>query len=75
MILEIDENELHKHWSEELIQEFMKEKGLNRLETILYLWGFNNWSISRMDLKDAGRPMYIAAAKGTARLFKVKENA
>lgn len=73
MILEIDEIELKKHWSDKVIQEFMKEKGLSRLETILYLWGYNNWSVGRQDLRDSGRPMYIAAAKGTAKLFKVKE--
>lgn len=72
MILEIDEKEIAKHWEEGRIQCFMKELGLTRLETILYLWAFNYIFICQNDLKDLGRPMYVKFAQGFSRLIKEK---
>lgn len=70
MKLEISEEEIAKHWEEERIQAFMKELNLTRLEAIIYLWSFNNISISKSDLKDLGRPMYIKFAKGLSGLIE-----
>ena len=71
MIVKIDENKVFQHWKKEKIEEISKEKGLTFLETILYLWLYNNVSISAADRsKDSGRQMYEKFAKGIAKFLE-----
>lgn len=74
MQLYINEEEISKYWEEERIQDFMQELNLSRLEAIIYLWSFNNISISKDDLKDLGRPMYIKFATSISDLIKEQTN-
>lgn len=71
MIITIDESKIYQHWNKGKIEELSKEKGLTFLETILYLWLYNNVSISAADRsKDSGRQMYEKFAKGVAKLLE-----
>lgn len=50
-----------------------EEKEMSFVETIIYLWLFNNVSISATDRsKDSGRKMYEKFAKGMSKLLEVK---
>ena len=74
MIFEIKDEEIYKHWSKERIQGYAKEFNFSFLEALLYLWFFNNVSVSTDDQrKDLGREMYRKFAKGTARILNFKE--
>lgn len=71
----IDEKTISEHFSEGQITGYMEELGFTRLQALLYLWTFNNFSVhSPDDLKDLGRPMYRKLAKSLSRLFE-EENA
>ena len=70
MKITIDDNLIAKHFTDEQIKGFMKELDMTRLETILYLWAYNNIGVCRLDLKDNGRPMYRKFAKGFGKLLQ-----
>lgn len=66
-----DDEKIEAHFSEGQIKHYMKENNFSRLESLLYLWGFNNFSVhSPDDLKDYGRPMYIKLARRLSKLFE-----
>ena len=71
MIFEIDEKKIfEQHWSEARIKGYAKEFNMSYLEALLYLWFFNNVSVSTDDQrKDLGREMYRKFARGTARFL------
>lgn len=53
------------------IEHYKKENNLTELETLLYLWAFNNFSVHYPDdLEDLGRPMYRKLAKKLAKLLE-----
>lgn len=66
-----DDEEIEAHFSECQIKHYMKQNNLTRLESLFYLWAFNNFSVhSPDDLKDYGRPMYIKLARRLRILFE-----
>lgn len=69
----IDEETLSKNFREDQIEYFIKEYNFSRLEALIYLWSFNNFSTNTDEIrKDLGRPMYIKLAKKFSRLFEVQ---
>lgn len=71
MLFEIDEEKVFEHWTEARIEGYAKEFNMTYLEAMLYLWFFNNVSVSTDDQrKDLGREMYRKFAKGTARFLE-----
>lgn len=67
----VDDEVLAFSFSEGQIEHYSKENKFTRLESILYLWSFNNFSVhSPDDLKDLGRPMYRKLAKKLANLLE-----
>lgn len=70
MIIEIDEGQLYKHWNKGTIEKISSEKNMSFLETVIYLWLYNNVSISAADRsKDSGRQMYEKFAKGIVKFL------
>ena len=71
MIIEINEEHLYKHWNKKTIEKISSEKNMSFLETVIYLWLYNNVSISAADRsKDSGRQMYEKFAKGIAKFLE-----
>lgn len=71
MLFEIDEEKVFEHWTEARIEGYAKEMNMTYLEAMLYLWFFNNVSVSCDDqAKDLGREMYRKFARGTARFLE-----
>lgn len=67
----LDTEKFYPMFSEEQVKHYMKENKLTELETLLYLWAFNNFSVHYPDdLEDLGRPMYIKLAKKLAKLLE-----
>lgn len=67
----VDEDCLASPYSEGQIEHYSKENNFTRLQSILYLWAFNNFSVhSPDDLKDLGRPMYRKLAKKLSNLLE-----
>lgn len=68
----VDEECLAAPFSEEQqIKHYAKENNFTRLESILYLWAFNNFSVHYPDdLKDSGRPMYRKLARKLSDLLR-----
>lgn len=65
MIIEINEEQLYKYWNKETIEKISSERKMSFLETVIYLWLYNNVSISSADRSiDFGRKMYEKFAKG-----------
>lgn len=70
MIIEINEEQLYKHWNKETIEKISSEKNMSFLETVIYLWLYNNVSISAKDRDiDFGRKMYEKFAKGIVKFL------
>lgn len=64
-----DEKIVTGHFDSRQIEAYTKELG-SRLEAIIYLWAFNNFSVhSPDDLKDYGRPMYRKLAKKLSKIL------
>ena len=73
IIIKLNKHLLDIHFTEGQIKAFMKEYDFNYIQSVLYLWFFNNVSISPKDLKtESGRPMYRAFAESVADLFEVE---
>lgn len=71
MIHILSKEKINKHFSDEKIQAYMRELGLTKLESILYLWFYNNAHIKLDDFKkDNGRPMFVRFAKSITDLIK-----
>lgn len=69
--IELDTELIKGNFSEGQIKGFMRELNLTYFETVLYLWFFNNVSITNKERdSDAGRPMYIKFAKNVGKLVK-----
>lgn len=67
----IDEECLAFPFSERQIKYYAKENSFTRLQSILYLWAFNNFSVHYPDdLENFGRPMYRKLAKNLSDLFE-----
>lgn len=57
------------------IKYYMKENNATRLESLLYLWAFNNFSVHYPDdLKDCGRPMYRKLAKKLTEILTAEKD-
>ena len=70
MIIEINEEQLYKHWNKDTIEKISSEKNMSFLETVIYLWLYNNVSISAKDRDiDFGRKMYEKFAKGIVKFL------
>lgn len=71
----IDEETLSKNFREGQIEYFIKEYNFSRLEALIYLWSFNNFSTNTDEVKeDLGRPMYRNLATTFSRLFEVQDD-
>jgi hypothetical protein len=71
----IDEETLSKNFREDQIEYFIKEYNFSRLEALIYLWSFNNFSTNTDEVKeDLGRSMYRKLAKKFSRLFEVQDD-
>lgn len=67
----LNTEDFYPMFSERQVKHYMKENKFTELETILYLWSFNNFSVHYPDdLKDLGRPMYRKLAKKLAKLLE-----
>lgn len=67
----LDETTISCNFREEQIEHYMKEHNFTRLESLLYLWAFNNFSTNSKEVTtDLGRPMYRKLARKLANLFK-----
>lgn len=74
MLIEINEETLFKHWSKETIEKISSERKMSFLETVIYLWLYNNVSISAADRSiDSGRKMYEKFAKGFGSFLNWRE--
>lgn len=70
-----EEKIISGHFESGQIEHYIKELG-SRLEAIIYLWAFNNFSVHYPnDLEDLGRPMYRKLAKKLSKILCIKENA
>lgn len=72
----LDDEKIADSFTGGQIKHYMKENNATRLESFLYLWAFNNFSVHYPDdLKDCGRPMYRKLAKKlTEILTEEKDN-
>lgn len=67
----LDTEKFYPMFSEGQVKHYMKENNFTELESILYLWGFNNFSVHYPDdLKDLGRPMYRKLARKLSKLLE-----
>ena len=72
IIIKLNKDLLDIHFTEGQIKAFMREYNFNYIQSVLYLWFYNNVSISPKDLKtDTGRPMYREFAESVKDLFEV----
>lgn len=66
-----DDEKISSHFSSEQVKHYMKENNFTELESLLYLWGFNNFSTNTDEVTtDLGRPMYRKLAKKLAKLLE-----
>lgn len=71
MKITIDIDLISKHFSDGQIKGFMNDLELNYIEAVLYLWFFNNVSITSKERDtDCGRAMYIKFAKSVGKVIK-----
>ena len=70
----LNDEELSKDFNEGQIERYMKENDFSRLESLLYLWGFNHFHTNSDEVsKDLGRPMYRKLAKCLSRILIEKD--
>lgn len=70
MIHILSKEKINKHFSDEKIQAYMQELVLTKLESILYLWFYNNAHVVLDDFKkDNGRQMFVKFAKSITDLI------
>lgn len=71
MLINIDEEKVFEHFSEDKIEEYMEKNDMSYLESMLYLWLFNNVSVSIDDQrKNCGREMYKKFANGVTKFLE-----
>lgn len=73
MKITVDTNLIQEHFTEGQIKGFMRDLSLSYIEAVLYLWFYNNVSITNKERNtDSGRPMYIKFAKSAGKIIKEK---
>ena len=71
----LDEEKIAGDFTSGQIDYYMEENNFTRLESLLYLWAFNNFSVHYPDdLKDCGRPMYRKLAKKLTKILIAEED-
>lgn len=66
-----EEKIISGHFKSEQIEHYTRELG-SRIEAIIYLWAFNNFSVHYPDdLEDLGRPMYRKLAEKLSKILCV----
>ncbi len=69
-----EEKIISGHFKSEQIEHYTRELG-SRIEAIIYLWAFNNFSVHYPDdLEDLGRPMYRKLAEKLSKILCVKKS-
>lgn len=67
----LDTEKFYPMFSEGQVKHYMKENNFTELESLLYLWSFNNFSTNTDEVTtDLGRPMYRKLAKKLAKLLE-----
>lgn len=67
----LDTEKFYPMFSEGQVKHYMKENNFTELESLLYLWSFNNFSTNVNEVTtDLGRPMYRKLAKKLAKLLE-----
>lgn len=62
------------HFEKGQIEHYTRELG-SRIEAIIYLWAFNNFSVHYPDdLEDLGRPMYRKLAEKLSKILCVQKS-
>lgn len=73
-VIKLNQELLNLHHSEGQIKAYMREYNFTYIQAVLYLWFYNNVSISPKDLKtDCGRPMYKQFAESVRELLVVEQ--